>query len=402
MTRNENRSEEPRPQESYNSLRVALLMPVYNEGKTIAATVREIEEKVLSKMPNASLFIFEDGSKDNTKEVLSFLIDQHRRVFVYMTNDRKGYPRAVREALMSVDEKAFDYILFLDSDGQYDPDDFLRIFEVALNNSVDIVIGQRRKRTEPVYRIALSSGLRVIEKILFGPPCKDITSALRLIRVDIAKKVAYRVRHSRYSFWLEFTARATAEGFSMVEVPVNYRARVGEAKSNVYSVRKMPKVVYRELSAIFHTWWEYRGTQALKFAGVGLSGAAVILGLSYLFTAHLQQNYLLSTTVSIEASIIWAFVLNDKLTFAGSKGPRRWYARLGYYNMLSIGGLSMNELILLTLTVEFRMYYLVAEIVAIVVTFVFNYFTNLKWTWAGVSRPISIPLTKLDTAAHGT
>jgi putative flippase GtrA len=368
-------------EQSYLDLKVALVMPVYNEGETIQNTVLEIEDKVLSKMPNASLFISEDGSKDNTKEVLTSLSNPHRKIFAKMTTDRKGYPKAVKDALMSVDESQFDYVLFLDSDGQYDPDDFMKLFEAIEKEPVDIVMGQRRNRSEPFYRVALSSGLKILEKVLFAVPCKDVTSALRLIRVGVAKKIASEIKYSRYSFWLEFTARATEEGYSMLEVPVDYRARAGEAKSNVYSLRKMPKVVSKELSAIFHTWWEYKGVQALKFGSIGLTGAAVILALSYLLTTIMHENYLFATGIAIEASIVWAFVLNDRLTFTENRRSFGFTQRLGRYNFVALGGFTINETLLFSFTHYAGVYYLASEFIAIVITFGFNYFASLKWAW---------------------
>ncbi len=372
-------------------IRLAMVMPVYNEGETIKATVSEIEQKVMKRLPASSLLIFEDGSRDNTKEVIQTLANVSARIKIKSSLGRKGYAKAVRDALTSVDENEFDYVLFLDSDGQYDPDDIYKLLAIMMEEAPDIVAGARVNRSEPSYRVALSTGLKLLEKVLFNPTTEDVTSAFRLMKVSVAKEIAAKVKYSPFSFWLEFTARATEEGCSMIEVPVRYRPRSGEAKSNVYSLKKMPKIVSKELIALFHTWWDYKGIEAVKFAGVGLSGAAVILGLTYALTNMFHQNYLLAAGIAIEISILWAFVLNDTLTFRGRRKSKRWYRKLADYNLVSIIGLAINEMILLGLTTEFRIYYLTAEFVAIVLTFGFNYFANLRWTWNRGFRGRSSP-----------
>ena len=211
--------------------------------------------------------IFEDGSCDNTKEILRKLAIQDETLMVHTSPERKGYPRAVKEALVSLDEEAFDYVLFTDSDGQYDPSDFRKLLGVVERDpSVDIVVGRRINRAEPLYRVVLSSGLKSLEKVLFNPSCKDVTSAFRLMKTRVAKSLAGEIRYSGYNFWLEFTARAAREKYLVKEVPVRYRARQGA--SNVYSIRAIPRVVYDELGAILHTWWDYEWKGKPKLAGV--------------------------------------------------------------------------------------------------------------------------------------
>jgi dolichol-phosphate mannosyltransferase len=242
--------------------KIAVIMPVYNEAASIEKTLEEINNKIMAFFPSTRIMIFEDGSKDNTKELLSSLSTSIPRMEVHMSPERKGYPVAVRNAFANVDESEFPYVLFLDSDGQYDPDDFRRLFNVMSIESPDIVMGRRMNRAEPFYRVVLSSGLKILERLLFKARCKDVTSAFRLMRTSVAKSISFKVKYSSFNFWLEFTARAIEEGCSIREVPVKYRKREGE--SNVYKLSKMPKVVWSELLALVRTWWEYKKSKIMK------------------------------------------------------------------------------------------------------------------------------------------
>jgi dolichol-phosphate mannosyltransferase len=228
--------------------RIAMIMPVYNEADTIENTVREIHEKVVNKMGNVDVWVFEDGSKDNTKEILGKLKTEFPSLHAQMTPSRKGYPRAMREAFLNISPKDYDYVVAVDSDGQYEPDDFFKLWSIMQSDSPDIVMGRRMSRREPPYRRMLSRGLQLLERVMFPIKCKDVTSVMRLMKVDLAREIAGDVKYSPYNFWLEFTARMSVNGYRIVEIPISYRDRAGG--SRVYSVQKMPKVIMSEFRAL--------------------------------------------------------------------------------------------------------------------------------------------------------
>jgi dolichol-phosphate mannosyltransferase len=228
--------------------RIALIMPVYNEADTIESTVRELYEKVVNKMGNVDIWVFEDGSTDETKAVLQKLKEEFSGLHAEMSRRKKGYPRAFKDAFLSIDASRYDYVLALDSDGQYEPDDFFRLWSIMQSDSPDIVMGRRMARREPVYRRILSRGLGFLERVMFPVKCKDVTSVMRLMKVDLAHEIVREIKFSPYNFWLEFTARMSLNGYRITEIPISYRERAGGSK--VYSVRKMPKVVLSEFWAL--------------------------------------------------------------------------------------------------------------------------------------------------------
>ncbi len=228
--------------------RIALIMPVYNEADTIESTVREIHEKVVTKMNNVDIWVFEDGSTDGTKEVLKKLKHEFFALHTEMTDSRKGYPRAMREAFLNINPIDYDYVVAVDSDGQYDPDDFFKLWSIMQSDAPDIVMGRRMTRREPPYRRMLSRGLQLLERVMFPIKCKDVTSVMRLMKVDLAHEIARDIKYSPYNFWLEFTARMSLNGYSIVEIPISYRERLGG--SRVYSVKKMPKIILSEFRAL--------------------------------------------------------------------------------------------------------------------------------------------------------
>lgn len=364
-------------------LRIAAIVPVYQEPLAIRRLINEFTSHIFANSDNVELFIFEDGSTDSTKEVLREFENQAiPRLHISISGKRKGYPTAVRDAILSIDPSIYTHILFLDGDGQYYIEDVQKLVSIAESGSdPDIVVGQRRERAEPLYRRILTRGLRIIESALFVPQIKDVTSALRLMKTTIARDIASQVVYSKYNFWLEFTARMSALDVNVIELPVSYKQRE-QGASQVYSPRKMLKVVSNELYALIKVFIAQRMTQALTFAFVGASGAVVILFLTWMFTEYAHLFYMLSAVLAIEISIVWAFVLNNAITFRHSIKKRGdLLLAFGKYQVVALGGLIINAYLLYALTTFLSIFYLVSEIVAITVAFGFNYLMSLRFVW---------------------
>jgi glycosyltransferase involved in cell wall biosynthesis len=211
---------------------------------------------VASRLDFVDIWVFEDGSKDGTKDILSKLSEEYPNLYVRMSPTKKGYPRAMREAFLSISPQQYSYVVAIDSDGQYEPNDFFKVFQTMAKNNVNIVMGRRMTRKEPPYRRLLSKGLQLIERMMFPVKCKDVTSVMRLMRVQVAHSIAREVAYSPYNFWLEFTARMSLNNYNVIEIPINYRERVGGSK--VYSVNKMPKIIMSEFAALRAVRHEYR------------------------------------------------------------------------------------------------------------------------------------------------
>jgi len=231
-----------------DSRRIAIIMPVYNEVDTIESTITELYDKVANNLPFVDICVFEDGSNDGTKNVLKKLSNQYGNVYVQMSANKKGYPKAMKDAFLNINPQKYSHVVAIDSDGQYEPNDFYKIFQTMDDNIADVVMGRRTSRKEPMYRRMLSKGLQLLERMMFPVKCKDVTSVMRLMKVETAHDIAGEVAYSPYNFWLEFTARMSLKNLKVVEIPINYRERVGGSK--VYSVTKMPKVVLSEYNAL--------------------------------------------------------------------------------------------------------------------------------------------------------
>lgn len=357
---------------------------MYNESKAIEKLLKKLEIKVLNTHENVDVLVFEDGSTDGTKEILTRLSQSGNipRFQAHMTPHRKGYSQAVKDAIISLKQSKYDFILFMDGDGQYTMKDIQNVLSYSEKNpKYDMVVGRRIQRVEPIWRKFITANLRVLEYILFKPDIKDVTSALRLIDTKIAQKITSKVKYSKYNFWLEFTARMSAYELKIEEIPVNYIER-DEGDSQVYSLKKIPTIILSETKGVLLTFYELNRDKIIKFAFVGASGALVILFLTWFLTQLFGVWYLLSAIISIELSILWSFSLNTKITFKYKyKNIRQIFKALLKYHGTAIGGMIINLIVLFILTEYFHIYYLISEFIAILAAFGFNYLASTRFVW---------------------
>lgn len=229
---------------------VEILLPVHNEAESIEATVREIYGELSAKL-KVDFIICEDGSKDNTREILSRLA-QELPMRLNLSEARKGYSRAVCEGMRMLES---EYLLCLDSDGQCDPADFWAFWEAR--DQADVVLGWRTNRADTFTRRTFSRFFYLIYQAVLRTPVHDPSCPYVLIRKAVASRLAGELGAMKQGFWWEFVARVHRRGFTIKELPVHHRLR-SAGVTQVYHWTKMPGIFFRHVAAIFRIWSETR------------------------------------------------------------------------------------------------------------------------------------------------
>ncbi|MGO9113297.1 MAG: glycosyltransferase family 2 protein [Thermoguttaceae bacterium] len=229
-----------------------VLLPVYNEADSIAATLREIYT-VVSALASMRFIICEDGSRDGTRQIL-IRLSSEIPVKLILSDARKGYSRAVREGMEAA---TAPYVLCLDSDGQCDPHDFLPFWKVR--NDADVVIGRRVHRADPLLRWAASRFFYFFYQLLYRVPVHDPSCPFVLARREVVQRVGPHVVEMQQGFWWEFVARAHRRGLSIIELPIKHRIRAG-GSTQIYKLSKMPGIGYRHFRALLKIWLEPKGS----------------------------------------------------------------------------------------------------------------------------------------------
>ena len=229
---------------------VEVLLPVHNEAESIEDTVREIYGELSAKV-KVGFIICEDGSKDNTQEILRRLAKE-LPMRLNLSEDRKGYSQAVCEGMRMLES---DYLLCLDSDGQCDPKDFWAFWDGR--GQADVVLGWRTNRADTFTRRIFSRFFYLIYQTVLRTPVHDPSCPFVLIKKAVALRLCGELGAMKQGFWWEFVARVHRRGYRIKELPVHHRLRTAGV-TQVYHWRKMPGIFFRHVAAIFRIWGETR------------------------------------------------------------------------------------------------------------------------------------------------
>jgi glycosyltransferase involved in cell wall biosynthesis len=169
------------PANSENFLTV--VVPVYNEGEILPLIAESAIE--FCKRRGWKIIFVNDGSQDNTKQILDGLEDSPNLSIVHHKVNR-GYGGALKSGIQRV---TTPYLVTIDGDGQHSLEDVEKVFSFALENNADMVVGKRdEKYASSVYRALGKFIIRSFTKVLMPLPISDLNSGFKLYRTDLAQK----------------------------------------------------------------------------------------------------------------------------------------------------------------------------------------------------------------------
>lgn len=230
---------------------VTILFPMHNEAETAEAVISEFYKEVGGKIP-VRIMVVEDGSTDNTKEILKKLSERIPMTLI-LGKERRGYSKAVADGLKRVDT---EFVFCSDSDGQHLAKDFWMLY--GLKDKYDIISGWRVKRADSLHRRIMSKTFQLMAGILFKlPSLRDVTAPFRLMKTEVARAIASESKYMKESFWTEFTIRACKNETKLVEVGVNHINRL-DGSTRVYKPSKIPKIVLSQLKGMLKLWLELK------------------------------------------------------------------------------------------------------------------------------------------------
>lgn len=230
---------------------ISVFFPAYNDGATIASLVITAAQACASVTDDYEVIVIENGSSDNTVEILEALEGQVDHLRVLTHREPLGYGGALRKGFATATK---ELVFYTDSDGQYDPSE-LPLLVAAMTPDVDIVNGYKISRSDPVGRIIIGKLYHHAMKLLFGFTIRDVDCDFRLIRRDVLEKVTLESYSG--SICVEFVAKAQDLGFRFAEVPVHHYHRA-YGKSQFFNIPRIVQTM-RQLGGL---WWTLRVKRA--------------------------------------------------------------------------------------------------------------------------------------------
>lgn len=201
-------------------MRLSVIIPVFNEEKTIEAVVRRVQRAPFKK----EILIVDDGSQDGTREVLARL-DQEADIRVFLQPRNRGKGSCLRRGF---EVATGDVIVIQDADMEYDPNDFAVLLKPILAGQADVVYGSRfsspHRRVNSRWHTLGNRTLTMLSNGFTGLRLTDMETCYKVFRAEIIKGI--KLVSDRFGFEPEVTAKvARIPGIRILEVPISYHYR---------------------------------------------------------------------------------------------------------------------------------------------------------------------------------
>jgi glycosyltransferase involved in cell wall biosynthesis len=203
-------------------LKLSILIPAYNEAATVGVAVKRLLD--IRYPCDVELVIVNDGSADDTMDVLSSIDDPRVVVAEHPVNRGKG--AAVRTAASLA---TGDYMLVFDADLEYSADDILSLLAPLQRGDAEVVYGVRTFGASTAHSFWFVIGNRVntfTANALFNTWISDLHSCLKMLPIAMFRELP--VKENGFGLDTELTAMLLARGVRPYEVPIHYKARSRE------------------------------------------------------------------------------------------------------------------------------------------------------------------------------
>lgn len=224
-------------------MRVAIIIPAYNEGTVIENVVKGVHQTFSNTEHTYEVVVINDKSTDDTAKnakkatVISHILNQ-------------GAGGATSTGLAYVERHGFDWAITIDGDGQHDPTDALKCLEQAIAGDSDLLIGSRLMDKKGMSRVKLlgNKGLSIITWLLFGVNVTDSQSGLRIFSRKALDTLEWK--STSYDFCSEMIWRAKQAKLKIDEYPIKAiytDYSIAKGQNNWNAINIIGTLLYRRI-----------------------------------------------------------------------------------------------------------------------------------------------------------
>jgi len=278
-------------------MKIAVLIPCYNEEKTIEKVIKDFKKE----LPEADIYVYDNNSKDKTAQIAkeSGAIVKHEY--------RQGKGNVVRSMFRDVDA---DIYVMVDGDDTYPAEEVHKLIEPVVNGEADMVIGDRL--TNGTYgkenkRHFHEFGNNLVKKAInltFNTNLKDIMTGYRVFNKFFVKNMP--VMSPKFEIETEMSLHALDKKFLIKEIPIIYRDRPEGSTSKLNTISDGIKVI----KTIVKMFKDFKPRQFFWLAAIIMSVIGLIIGIPVIVefakTGYIMKvpSAILATGIMIIALII--------------------------------------------------------------------------------------------------
>jgi len=202
-------------------LKLSILIPVYNEAKTLEEIVARVQATPFEK----ELVMVDDGSSDETPTLLAELARRHDNIRLVRHETNKGKGAALATGLAHVEG---DVVLIQDADLEYDPKDYPALLKPIEEGKADAVFGSRfiggsYGRVHLYWHYVANRALTTLSNLVTNLNLTDMETCYKVFRTEFGKRLD--LRSNGFAVEPEITAKLARMKARIYEVPVSYAGR---------------------------------------------------------------------------------------------------------------------------------------------------------------------------------
>ena len=201
---------------------ISLIIPAYNEEKTLAQVLDQVLEKVHNL---GEVIIIDDGSKDNTSVISREYEARNPLVHYYLQPRNMGKTEALKEGFR---RSSGDIVIVQDADLEYDPAEINDVVAPIQEGKADVVLGSRflvRRASRSVYfrHFMANKFITFLSNLLTDLNLTDVETCYKAFRGDIIRRMV--ITSTGFGFEVEVVAKVAKLKCRVYEVPISYYGR---------------------------------------------------------------------------------------------------------------------------------------------------------------------------------
>ncbi|OGD25310.1 hypothetical protein A2819_00305 [Candidatus Azambacteria bacterium RIFCSPHIGHO2_01_FULL_40_24] len=195
--------------------KISVIIPVYNEAKTVEEAIKKVETVNINK----EIIAVDDGSTDSSLDILKRLASEGRiKLIRHDRNSGKG--TAIKTGLKAAEG---NIIIIQDADLETDPQDFYELIEPIIRGETKAVFGYRTSKNPQSIFWWGGKMVSFITYLLYGGDVKDVNNGYKVMTRDLWQSL--NLQSNRFQICEEITAKLLKQKEKIVQVPTRYFPR---------------------------------------------------------------------------------------------------------------------------------------------------------------------------------
>lgn len=226
---------------------ISAFFPCYNDAGSIGLVVEKAIKTLKKITSDFEVIVIDDGSTDNSREVLINLKKKHHDLKLIFHPRNRGYGGALRSGFQNATK---DLIFYTDGDGQYDVEELVNLKNL-MTKDVDFINGIKISRKDSFIRIWVGNLYNFVMRWVFWLTVFDVDCDFRLIRKKIVKKI--KLRCNSGAICVELVKKSQNAGAKFFQVSVRHHERL-HGSSQFFKINRVVHTFYELLLLRIELW----------------------------------------------------------------------------------------------------------------------------------------------------